>query len=103
MCVRLLLLAVLTIFVLFSCSKNGYLNIKNEYDQTIQNVTWGENSFGDIKSSGQKKLEIPAGSFPVMFTKSDTVYETANMVEVDARSGATFRLNQSTKCTTINK
>jgi major membrane immunogen (membrane-anchored lipoprotein) len=85
-------------FVLFSCSKNGHLSIKNEYDQTIQNVTWGENTFGDIKASEQKKIEIQAGSFPVKFTKSDTLYETADMVEVDARSGATFSLNQSTKC-----
>jgi hypothetical protein len=91
------LVSLIVIITFFSCSRSSYLNINNGYGSTIQNVTWGDISFGNIDASGQKKLDVEAGSNPLRFSKSDTLYETTDNIKVDARSGATFDLNLNTK------
>lgn len=84
---------------LLSCGKNtGYVKVKNQSLETLENVKWGSStSLGNILSGKSADVETDkTGKEYIYFSISGTAYKSTAEIKVDANTGATYTITDST-------
>lgn len=87
---------------LISCGKDtGYVKVKNRTSETLENVSWGNSTdLRNIKpNDSEEETTDKVGEEYIYFSIAGTDYKSKKKIEVDANTGATYIVEDSTDYT----
>jgi len=80
------------VLLFIGCSKNGYIEVRNQSDALIENVSWGQKvDLGQIEigQEGGKETE-QTGELHIFFRKNGKEYVSKKAYVIDAKTSATY-------------
>jgi hypothetical protein len=92
-------------FVFLSCNDDvGYVEVRNETQSEFLNVNWGGSiHLGSISAGEEKGTETESfGANYIYLELSDKFYRSREKIMIDARTSATFIVNDTSNLLYLN-